>query len=80
MSQEKIKIFIEKELLKSARPILADENILESGILDSMGIVQIITFLEREFGIKVEEDDFNLNNFSNIKNIAEFVNRKKVQK
>jgi acyl carrier protein len=50
-------------------PIGMDTDLVEAG-LDSFGTMQVIVFLEEEFGIEVPEDQFDINDFASVATIA----------
>ena len=49
------------------------EALLESGILDSLGVLEVVAFIEQEYSIHVSDDDFVLENFRSIDRIAAFI-------
>jgi len=51
-------------------------DIFESGIVNSLFAVELVAFTEQEFGVTVEDDDLNLDNFRSINALAGFVDRK----
>lgn len=51
-------------------------DLLTDGIIDSLGIVELITFLEDKYGIKVDDDDVDAENFRSVENIVKFVEMK----
>lgn len=53
-----------------------DGQLLETGIVDSMGILQLVTFLESQFGIGVDDAEIVPKNFESTTAIAAFVARK----
>ena len=53
-----------------------DDNIFESGFVDSSVAMQLVIYVEEKFGIQVTDDDLDLINFSSINRIVHFVNRK----
>lgn len=53
-----------------------DDNLFESGIVNSLFAVQLMTFIERKFDIAVELDDLDMENFKSITATTEFVLRK----
>ena len=53
-----------------------DESFLESGILDSTGVLQLVDFLEETYGIRVEDDELTPGNLDSIQNIAGYLRRK----
>jgi acyl carrier protein len=56
---------------------LADnDRLLDKGVLDSMSIVEMISFVEDEFGVKAIEDEISDANFGSLAGIARFVNEK----
>lgn len=54
----------------------ATDSLMESGLVDSMGVLELITFLESEFGIRVPDADVLPENLDTIANIVAFVDRK----
>lgn len=50
--------------------------IFKEGILDSMGFLKLITFIENEFGFQIIDNDLSEENFESINAITEFVIRK----
>lgn len=54
-----------------------DQSLLEAGIVDSTGVLEIITFLEAEFGITVEDEEMVPENLDAIDHIVAFLKRKK---
>lgn len=53
-----------------------DESFLDKGIIDSTGILEVISFLEEQFGIKVEDSEMMPENLDSVNNIVAFVNAK----
>jgi len=57
-----------------------DDNLFESGIVNSLFAVQLMTFVEKTFGIEVESDDLDIENFKSLKATADFVIRKNARR
>jgi len=55
-----------------------EDSFLEKGIIDSTGIMEVIFFLEQEFGIRVDDEDMIPENLDSISRILAFVDRKRV--
>ena len=53
-----------------------DEHLLERGVVDSMGMVELITFLQDQFGVEPADDEITEENFATLRRIAAFVSRK----
>ena len=56
----------------SAAPA-ADLPLVQSGLVDSTGILEIVTFLESEFGVHTSDEDLAVDNFGSISTIVRFV-------
>ena len=54
------------------------DSFLVKGILDSTGILEVIYFLEDEFGIKIEDEEMIPENLDSINNLVAFVNKKTI--
>jgi len=55
----------------------ASDSLIGKGILDSTGILELIDFLEKEFGIVVEDHETVPDNLDSIDNIIGFIGKKK---
>ena len=56
-----------------------DENLFESGIVNSLFAVELTTFIEHRFGVEIGMDDLDIANFKSINAAAAFVGRKSVR-
>jgi methoxymalonate biosynthesis acyl carrier protein len=54
-----------------------DDNLFESGIVNSLFAVQLMTFIEKTFAIEVGMDDLDIENFKSLNATTAFVVRKK---
>lgn len=57
-------------------PLLAETSLIATGIVDSTGMLEVISFLETEFNIRVREDETVPENLETIGLISAFVARK----
>jgi acyl carrier protein len=72
------KFILEDYLFTDDQDALRDDmSFLEEGILDSMGILEIIVFLEEEFGVAVANDEMIPANLDSIANLLGFIERKR---
>jgi acyl carrier protein len=53
-----------------------DEPLLNNGLIDSLGILEVVTFVEKEFGIIVSDEDLLPENFGSIRSLTNFVHNK----
>jgi acyl carrier protein len=77
--ENKVRETVSNFLLSSINvPNLNDDlNLFESGIVNSLFAVQLMTFLEKTFGIEIGMDDLDIENFKSITSTTAFVMRKK---
>lgn len=77
--REKIRGFIESHLnvFESDVEFTDEDNIFRRGFVNSLFAVQLIAYLEKEFGIKVANRDMNIANFSSVDKMVEFVEQKR---
>jgi acyl carrier protein len=75
--RDKVRAYILENLLFTTDASQLDDNasLLERGIIDSTGVLEIVMFLEGEFGIKVKDSDMLPENFDKVDSIARFVGR-----
>ena len=71
--KEKVKTFIRESFLFDSTAQIEDgDSLLEKGIIDSTGVLELILYLEEEFGIKIEDEEVipeNLDSVANIENL-----------
>lgn len=56
--------------------LMADASFLDNGIIDSTGVLELITFIEETYGVKFENHEVVPENLDSIQNIASFVKNK----
>lgn len=56
--------------------LLADESLLESGVIDSIGVLTLVTWLEQEFGFIIDDDEVVPENLESVGNLVRFVSHK----
>ena len=54
-----------------------DASLLDAGIVDSTGVLEVVQFLETEFGLEVQDHEIVPENVDSISRIAAFIERKK---
>ena len=68
------KWIVQESMFKEDESILKyDDPLLEKGMIDSAGLVQLVAFLEREFNISIADKDILPENFDTIQSIANLV-------
>jgi acyl carrier protein len=75
--ENKIRAYVaENFLFGDAGQLGVDDSFLDKGIIDSTGILEIVMFLEEQFGIKVADNEMLPENLDSIGNIARFIGKK----
>jgi acyl carrier protein len=59
-----------------SRTPAADDSFLELGIIDSTGVLELVTFLEQSFGLKVKDAELLPENLDTINAVAAYIRRK----
>jgi len=72
---EEIRVFV-AESFYAATGLADDASLLDTGTIDSTGVLELITFVEQRFGIAVGEGEILPENFDSIERIAAFVEKK----
>ncbi len=50
-----------------------DDQLLKKGVVDSMGVVEVLEFLRDDFGVEIEDDEITEENLGSIAAMASFV-------
>ena len=71
--------FIKNQLVreKTMKNIGRGDDLIESGIIDSLGILKLLEFLESKFSIHIADEELIPENFHSIESIESFISRKK---
>lgn len=77
-TREVVKTFILEQFLpgEDARNLSDDTELKESGILDSLSTLKLVTFLEERFKVEFEASDLDAVNLSSVASIAKLVEQK----
>lgn len=72
---DRTRSYIRKTFLyaRPAAELGDDERLLEGGIIDSMGVLELIGFLEKEFGIAIADEDITEDNLGSVNAVARYV-------
>ncbi len=77
--REQIRNFIyENFLFKDYTRTLSDhESFLEGGIIDSTGVLELVTFVEETFNIKISDDELVPENLDSVGQLDQFIHQKR---
>ena len=77
--QQQIRDFVTSNFYVADPKALEDRtSLLDQGIIDSTGVLEVIMFIESTFGVTVEDSEMLPDNLDSIERIAAFVARKQV--
>lgn len=73
-----LRSFLSAPALPLARTIAFtdEDSFLEKGILDSTGVLEVVGYIEKEFGIRVEADEIIPDNLDSINKLTTFISKK----
>lgn len=75
--ETQIRHYISKNLLYSDNGFNYSDDVsfLEEGIVDSIGVLELVSFVEEKFEISVRDQDVTPDNFDSINRLADFIRR-----
>lgn len=68
--------YIGEELLNGNSELDVSDNLLVDGMVDSIGILRLVNYIEELLDIKIDHDDLVIENFRSIQAIAEYLKRR----
>jgi acyl carrier protein len=76
--KSKILAFIKKNFLLGADTVILgdDESFIEKGIIDSTGVLELVTFIEETFNFKVNDEELIPSNLDSLNKLTTFVGNK----
>jgi len=79
-TQKKIRNFVIENLLlgEEENDFSDNQSFLESGLIDSTGILEVIAFLEEEYEITIEDEEMIPDNLDSVDNIVAFLQTRQV--
>ena len=74
---ERVRAFlVDSFLLGDDDGFADDESLLDSGIVDSTGVMEIVAFLEETYGIPIDDDELVADNLDSVERLTKFVDAK----
>ena len=79
MIDESIRRFLTDELSHNveAGSLSNDYPLLEGGVLDSLGLFQLVAYLEGEFGVEIDDEELVPENFGTVSSVTRLVEKKR---
>jgi len=74
---EELRTYIAKEVLKNDNIEISEESrLIQDGLINSIGIMKLVTFLSDRFGVQFEDDDYKIENFETLSTIQCLIERR----
>jgi acyl carrier protein len=68
--------YIKKELLRNrSAAITPEDDLLANGTIDSLGILQLVAFVDESFGVRVPDEDVTYENFHSVRALSDYLSR-----
>jgi acyl carrier protein len=69
--------FVRTELVREKKydQVGINENLITSGVIDSLGIMKLILFLEEKYSVKITDEDLTPENFESIQSVFSLVKK-----
>ncbi|MDY6933681.1 MAG: acyl carrier protein [Spirochaetota bacterium] len=79
--QDELFGFIKENFIagRSDAEIVPDESLIDSGIMDSTGILELVMFLEERFSIEIDDEELIPENLDSINNLISFLKGKGIE-
>ncbi len=76
--REELRRFITNNFLFGAEDsqLSDDESFLEKGLIDSTGVLELVGFVEEQYGIRFQDDEITPENLDSINRLIQFLNKK----
>jgi acyl carrier protein len=76
--ESELRQFIVENFLfgKEDAPLASGDSLLELGIIDSTGVLELVSFLEQKYGFTIQDDELVPENLDSIDRLVKFVRRK----
>ncbi len=68
--------YVSEELLSGQTRVGPDDNLLSEGMVDSLGMLRLVGFIEESFGVKVPPQDFVIENFRSVGVLSDYLQRR----
>ena len=71
--RDELLAFVQESLLRDSDKIEADDGLIERGIIDSVGLIQLLTFIEERFAVRVPDHLVTPPNFGSVSAMEEMI-------
>lgn len=65
--------FIQNDLIDDDQPISSDEDLLTTGLIDSVRVMRLVNFVGEAFSIEIPPEDMTIDHFISVDAISDYV-------
>jgi acyl carrier protein len=62
---------------RSSYELTDDDSLLDKGIIDSTGVLELVSFIEETYGFTVEDDELVPENLDSVNRLVDYINKKR---
>jgi acyl carrier protein len=75
--REGIREFISREIMLEQGPSsVTEQTVLVGGVLDSLGLMQLVSYIQEEFGLRFDDSEVSPENFRTVRDVERLVSEK----
>jgi len=74
--EQDIRSFLTEEFLSGSSEVLSDDVPLLGNVIDSQGVINLVSFIQQRFNIEVTDEEVATDNFATVKSVVAFVEGK----
>lgn len=74
--EQEIRKFLTEEFLSGNEEILGEDVPLLGNVIDSQGVIELVTFIQQRFNIQIEDEDVSTENLASVKSVVELIEKK----
>ena len=68
--------YIKNDLIRDRKSTISpDDDLLANGTIDSLGILQIVAFVDERFGLRVPDEDVTYENFKSVRALSDYLSQ-----
>jgi len=74
--EQDIRKFLTEEFLSGNGEILSEDIPLLGNVIDSQGVIELVSFIQQRFNIEIEDDDVSTENLASVKSVVDLIEYK----
>lgn len=73
--QDDLMQFLCRQFFVDIEDIEIDKSLVDTGIIDSMGLIEIAAYIKKNYGYTVKDEEMNRQNFGSVLKIVDYIHR-----